>query len=176
MQTRKNTGENDTIRMLLVGNNGKRAALLRQELEAHGPGCRIRRLDPIHGGAACLRRQGSDKEAESADVILFDFAEAETARLSLVKAIALGPKRSSTPVVILTSPSTEGILQATRRDFPKSTMFTPTELTSFIKKMRQHSRGHFLRALSIIYGFGPILVRLPGSFLTQSDEFNAMTA
>jgi len=176
MHTREITGDSDTIRVLLVGNNSKRAALLQQEMDAHSPECRIRRLDPVYGAAACLSRQGSGTEAESPDVILFDFAEAETARLCLVKALALGPKRSSTPVVILTSPSTEGILQDTRRDFPKSTMFAPTELTSFIKKMRQHSRGHFLRALSIIYGFGPILVRLPRSFLTQSDEFNAMSA
>lgn len=176
MRTREITGESNTIRILLVGNNAKRAALLQQEMEMHRPGCRIRRLDPIHGGAACLRQQGPDKNAESPDFILFDFAEAETARLSLVKAMTLGPKRSSTPVVILTSPSTEGILQDTKKDFPKSTMFTPTELTSFVKKMRQLRRGHFLRALSIIYGFGPILVRLPGSFLTQSDEFNAMSA
>ena len=96
--------------------------------------------------------------------------------LATLKQVAGRSRHPVAPIVLLTSPDSEGSLGAFELDFDETRVFAPISLGSFVSKMRQHSRQRFLRALKVMAGLGPILVRLPASLLQRENEQPALIA
>jgi len=162
--------------LLLIADDSATAAMLRQVMEQSGLTGEIRRMHQGRGAVAYARRNGPYKDAKSPDLILLDFTAPDERCLSIATEVAFGPGRALVPVILLTSSDSEYLLHSGvfRRD--SSRIFAPTTLFSFIKKMRQHSRNRFLRAVSVMYDLGPILVRLPASFVRRPDQQPALIA
>ena len=173
MDSRRN---DETMQLLLISDSSERAATLRQLMEQQGLNGEIRRLDPGRSAIACARHSGPYRGEATPDVVLLDFADPGRRNQTVVKEIALGSRRVATPVVLLTSEESEAALHSGELRFDENTVFAPTSLGCFIRKMRQHSRQRFLRALSVMAGLGPILVRLPGSFAGQDGDETALSA
>jgi hypothetical protein len=55
-------------------------------------------------------------------------------------------------------------------------MFSPTRLSTFIRKMTFEKRPSFLRALRTLYQYGPILVRPSDSAMRYSTRITALSA
>ena len=165
------------MQLLLISDSSERAAILRQLMEQQGLHGEIRRLDPGRSAIACARHSGPYRGEAMPDVVLLDFADPGRRNKSVVKEIALGSRRVATPVVLLTSQASEAALHSDELRFDENSVFAPTSLGCFIRKMRQHSRQRFLRALSVMAGLGPILVRMPGgSFAGQDGDETALSA
>lgn len=150
--------------------------MLRQLMEQQGLRGEIRRLDPGRSAVACARRSGPYRGETTPDVVLLDFAEPERRSMTIAKEIALGSRRVRTPVVLLTSHESEAALQSGELQFDANSVFAPTSLGCFIRKMQQHSRRRFMRALSVMADLGPILVRLPANIVRRDSDKTALSA
>lgn len=161
---------NDTMNLLLISDSAERGSMLSQAMEQQGLRGEIRRMRPSRSAVALARRSGRYRRTTPHDFILFDFADPNDQCLTVVRDIAFGPNRATVPVILLTSPDSEYLLDSGSFVADEANMFAPTSLSCFLDKMRQHSRNRFLRALSVMSDLGPVLVRLPGFFLRSSDD------
>ncbi len=166
----------EAINVLLIADCSATAAMLRQVMEQSGLRGEIRRMHQGRSAVAYARRSGPYKEAKSPHLILLDFSAPDERCLSIVTELAFGQDRAPAPVILLTSPESEHFLHSGNLTRDSSRIFAPTSLLSFIRKMRQHPRSRFLRALSVMYDLGPILVRLPASFVRRPEEQPALIA
>jgi hypothetical protein len=164
------------ISLLLISNAAEKGAMLRREMERRGLNGEIRRMDPGRSAVAYARQSGPYKGSIPPDIVMIDFAEPDKRCLAMLKQVALSSVRACVPVVLLTRPETEDLLRTGNLKFDESRVFAPTTLACFVKKMREHPRGRFLRALGIMSDLGPILVRQPGSFVHQTSGEHALSA
>ena len=164
------------MNLLLIADSSEKAAMLRQLMELNGLCGEIRRMHQGKSAVAYARQKGPYKDAAPPDLILLDFSEPDERCLSIATQVALGPGRAPAPVVLLTSAESEDLLRSGVLKCDGSKMFAPTNLICFIKKMKQHSRSRFLRALSVISELGPVLVRLPTSFARHPQDQPALIA
>lgn len=166
----------EQIKLLLISDGGEKAAMLRQLMAKQGLQGEIRRMDPGRSAVACARRSGPYRGEPAADVVLLDFSAPDRKSMSVVKQIALGSSRLDTPVVLLTSEASDAALHSNELRFDEHSVFAPTSLGCFIRKMQQHSRHRFLRALAVMADLGPILVRLPGTLARQNGDDSVLSA
>lgn len=168
--------EDHRIRLLLIADGIDKAALLRQLMEQQGLQGEIRRMDQGRSAVAVARRKGPSNGNPPPDLVLLDISEPDKRNIAVLKQTALGSARLPAPVILLTSPAAEELLYSGDLEFDVSRVFAPTSLACFLQKMQQHSRRRFLRALSVMADLGPILVRLPDSFMPQDQSRTALSA
>ena len=162
--------DNSSMNLLFISNSEEKADMLRRAIEQQGLCGDIQRMRPSRSAVAYARRSGRFKQAPTHDFILFDFSEPDEKCLSIVADVAFGPNKAASPVILLTSPSSECLLDAGSLAIDDHGMFAPTTLSCFLNKMRQHSRSRFMRALTVMSDLGPVLVRLPGFFMRDRDD------
>ncbi len=161
---------NDTMNLLLICDSAERGSMLTQTMQQQGFRGDIHHMRPSRSAVAYARRSGRYRRATPHDFILFDFSDPDAQSLAIVRDVAFGPNRAAAPVILLTSPGSECLLDSDSLPTEDASMFAPTSLTCFLDKMRQHSRNRFLRALTVMSDLGPVLVRLPGFFLRNSED------
>lgn len=166
----------EDINLLLIADSSERAGLLRQSMELQGISGVLRRVEPGNGASAYVRRIGVYKQTTPPDLVLLDFTRPDSEKLSLLKDIAFGDKRSPVPVIILTSESGERAITREGLNDDSATMFSPTDLACFLSKMRTHRRRRFMRALDVMYQLGPVMVRMPRSFVHTPHQYAALSA
>jgi len=151
------------INLVLIADDPARASMLKVALERTGISGVIRRLEP--GGTAidCARKSGAYRQKDLPDLILFDYADPNDRNTSVLRDIAFSDNKSRVPVVLLTSSSSQDMLDTGDIGGQEAIMFSPTSLRSFIGKMKYEKRQPFLRALDTLFKYGPILVRMPES-------------
>ncbi len=159
--------------ILVISDDRHQSGLLRQAVEQSGIECSMRRIDMTNGAYSYIRGGTPHGENTTPDLVLFDLSQADPNKLQVLKRVAFGKRRSPAPVVILTSDISEQVLDHAGVSDSRSVMFEPTELSCFLKKMQEHRRGRFKRALSVMYELGPILVRLPRSFVNRPETLMA---
>lgn len=162
--------DDSSMNLLFISNSEEKADMLRQAMEQQGLRGDIHSMRPTRSAVAYARRSGRFKEATVHDFILFDFSEPDEKCLSIVADVAFGPNKAASPVILLTSPSSECLLDSGSLAVDDHGMFAPTTLSCFLNKMRQHSRSRFIRALNVMSDLGPVLVRLPGFFMRHRDD------
>ena len=142
------SADDEQMKLLLISDGSEQASLLRQLMEKEGLHGEIRRMDQSRSAVACARRSGPYRGEPAPDVVLLDFSHPDRRSMSVVKQIALGSGRVTTPIVLLTSEASDDALHSKELRFDDSKVFAPTSLSCFIRKMQQHSRKRFLRALT----------------------------
>ncbi len=165
-----------TVNTLLISDCRECASLLRQSMEADEINGNIHRIDAQPDAMGRIRELCRDKSERRPDFILFDLSEPDPELLNMLRRLAFGSGRSPVPVVVLTSPETETILQSGRFDDGGAVMFSPITLDNLVATLRSKRRSRFLRALSVIYAIGPVLVQAPAALFSCQDEGLALTA
>lgn len=168
--------DDKTINLLLISDGSDQAAMLQHLMEQQGLQGQIRRMKQGRSAIACVRRKGPYRGESPPDVVLLDFSHPDSRSISVVKQVALGSGRSNTPVVLLTSEDSDEALHSKELRFDENSVFAPTSLSCFVRKMRQHSRRRFLRALEVMSDLGPILVSVPNALARQNEEEAALSA
>ena len=133
----------------------------------------MRRIEPTLAAGDAIRRLESASDAPAPDMVFFDLGRPDPDKLRALKRVAFGKRRARSPVVILTSDLSEHLLEGAGIADGRSIMFEPADLSCFLRKMREHRRARFNRALSVMYELGPILVRLPRSFVDSPETLIA---
>lgn len=164
------------VDLVLIADNPGRASMLRDTMQRTGINGVIRRLAPGAAAIDCARKAGAYRQKELPDLILFDFANPNDVNTSVLRDLAFGKERSRVPVVLLTSPVSQQLLDTGDVDGDKAVMFSPTSLTSFVRKMRGARRKSFFKALDTLSQYGPILVRTPRAFLQVGHDNMALSA
>jgi hypothetical protein len=108
--------------------------------------------------------------------VLIDFAAPDAATLAVAARLGVGQSPLTTPLVLLTTEDSEAELRGGALDFDETRVFAPTELARFADKLFRQPRARVLRALSVLSGLGPILVRLPKSLAGYSGDKTALSA
>ncbi|MDH3747803.1 MAG: hypothetical protein OER97_06310 [Gammaproteobacteria bacterium] len=156
--------------LLLIADDAYRVAMLRRAMHQVGLSCTIRRLAQTKKASAYLGRVKPYQNSPLPDLVFFDIADSDPSTVEIAKDIAFGERRSKVPVVLLTSPASETLLESGELDGGATTMFSPRTLETFLKKLVGRRRYGFLRALSTLYQYGPILARQPLNFLEHGSE------
>ncbi len=149
------------INLVLIGENPGCANMIRESLQVAGISGIIRRVTPGERAVECARRKGSFQAADTPDLILFDYEKPDDDKTTVLNEIAFCADRTRIPVVLLTSPESQKLINNGDVGDEKAVMFTPTSLTSFVDKMRNGHREVFLKAVRTLYEYGPILVSMP---------------
>ncbi len=161
------------MNILIISDDRHQSGLLRQAIEQRGIECGMRRIDATNAACNYIRRAAPRGDNVAPDLVLFDLTQSDPDKLQVLKRIAFGKRRSPAPVVILTSDVSEQVLDHAGVADGRSVMFEPAELSCFLKKMQEHHRDRFKRALGVMYELGPILVRLPRSFVNRPETLMA---
>ena len=164
------------LQILLLAENTRRVSMLRKSVRDGGLSCVIKRIGHNKQASEWLRRNSPPRSEPVPDLVLFDFAKAEPDAVALARDIAFGAERSRVPVVLMTSPETESMLESGELDDGEATMFTARALDVFLRKLVGRRREGFLRALGTLYQYGPILAPLPSHFLESNGEPDKLSA
>ena len=170
-----NFSAND-INLVLIAENPTHAAVLRDAMARSGVNGVIRRIAPGAPALDCARQTGPYREKPLPDLFFLDFTEPTEQDIAVLKAIAFGDRRTPVPVVLITSPDSQDLLDSGSIAEDKAVMFSPTSLSSFMRKMKTDQRPSFLKALRTLYQYGPILVRRPTSLPRFNKGLNALCA
>lgn len=147
------------VNTLFITNNRQRARVLQDLMADHGVTGALQRLSPDAGTATRVRRRAVDRSERRPDLVLIDFADVTPATRKLVQDLALGHSRLRVPVVILTSSESEQLLQSGALDENKAVMFESNDLRHFVANLADQRRKRYLWSLSVLYQYGPILLR-----------------
>lgn len=164
------------IDIVLVADNPAKTALLHDFMNNNGNCGQFQCLPHRKKTLASLQRKGPRSTSTTPDLILFDFSEPGRRVFSLLEQLVFGATPCVAPVVLLTSPVSEQLLENGAVNCGEAIMFAPKTLTDFVRKMREHRRELFLRSVSTISALGPILVRMPETFATRADGHARLTA
>jgi len=149
------------INLVLIADDPICANTVRDTLQVAGITGTIRRMEPGSRAVACARQRGAFEAADSPDLILFDYEVPDEDKTTVLNEIAFCPDRAQIPVILLTSPESQEMLDKGDIDGGDAVMFTPTSLSSFVEKMRNGHRDVFFKAVHTLYEYGPILVSMP---------------
>lgn len=169
-------GTTNDLNLVLISDNPTSASMLRDAMQTCGIHGLIRRLPPGAAAVNCARKKGAYARKALPDLILFDYSLPEEHNTSILRDIAFSGERARVPVVLLTTPVSQQLLDNGDLDEHRSVMFSPTSLTSFVRKLSVNKRKSFFRALDTLYQYGPILVRMPSAFAGFDQSGMAMTA
>lgn len=167
----QDTGASD-MHIVIISDDRHQSGLLRQAIEQRGMRCGMQRIEPSLRSGDAIRRLEAPGNT-SPDMVLFDLSHPDPEKLQALKRVAFGKRRARSPVVILTSDFSERLLEDAGVADSRSIMFEPAELSCFLKKMHEHRSARFKRALNVMYELGPILVRLPRSFVDGPETLMA---
>lgn len=149
------------IELLLIGDDRDLDSNLRELLDSNGISGIMRRLSPGNAAIRCLRRSGTGRNGIAPRLVFFDFSTPNEANTAVLRDIAFGKQRTRIPLILLTTTSSQHLLHAEHISGDRAIMFSPTPLRSFVRKMRDEQRPAFLKAVTTLYEYGPILVQLP---------------
>jgi len=164
------------LNLVLIAANPQRASMLRDTMEKTGIRGIIRRLSPGTPAVDCARRSGAYRDKDAPDLILFDYVNPDENSTSILHDIAFSKQRARVPVVLLTSASSQELLNSDEIEGVDAIMFSPTSLASFVSKLKIEKRSTFFKALDTLFQYGPILVRMPESLLRHDYERIALSA
>lgn len=151
----------EPMHFLLISRCPLRAALIEQQFRAAGAAARVRRMDPGANALACARHSGPYRSEPAPDAVMLDVAEPDDEIAGLLTGLAGRDAGAAPPVILLTTPGSEGRLCQAPFKLDTSRIFAPTDLTCFAANLARRSRARFRRALEVLAGLGPILIRLP---------------
>ena len=168
--------ENMAIDLLLVSESPARAQFIEQFLNSRQIKFVIRRVSPGKAAVSYARRSGNYKDAAEPDLVLFDYYEPLKGGMAMLRTLSLGRCRACAPVVVLSGPETEHVIEDANRNCEEAMMFSPVGLAAFIDRLGEHGKQRFLKAARIMSELGPLLVRLPDYFKRQPDDVSRLIA
>lgn len=164
------------IDLVLIAHDASHASVLRDAMARCGVEGVIRRIEPGEPAVNCARQQGPYREKPLPDLFFMDFTDPTEASIAVFKSIAFGEQRTTAPVVLITSPHSQELLDNGTLTDDSAVMFSPTSLPSFMRKMKLEKRPSFFKALHTLYQYGPILVRSSASAIRYYRDATALSA
>lgn len=159
-----------SLNILLVEDSKRRMSLVREELEASDTRCRLHTVGTGSETLKYLKCEGPYANVPKPDLILLDFSQPRTRYLKLIDKIKSIAESAAMPFVVLTRPGSEEILEDRYSPDGTCVMFSPIELSAFLRTMNATGRDRFMNAIRLVGDLGLVLVRAPAAFDEQPAE------
>ncbi|MDX1515258.1 MAG: hypothetical protein R3288_00385 [Woeseiaceae bacterium] len=164
------------LTLVLVADDAYRIAMLRGAIQAAGIAGRLQRVGRTQKTCEWLGSDARQSRKSSPQLVLYDFADIDERSRRVAEQLAFGDARSIAPLVLLTSPASEALLDSGELDQGRATMFAPRPLGAMLQKLAGADAAAFLQALATLYAYGPILARQPSRFLDNDDGATPLSA
>ncbi len=156
------------LNILLIEDCPRRLRLAREALEKAKTFCRLQTVGTGGDSTRYLLQQDPYGTAPTPDLVLFDFTGADPRELKLLESLRSLDLFKSVPLVLLTLPDAEALLEEKYESRPDRIMFSPIELSGFLSTMNSLTKERFMNAVSLISSLGFVLVRAPAEFAETS--------
>jgi CheY-like chemotaxis protein len=160
------------LNILLVEDDASLSDLIRTALEQSKNHCNLHTVGTGRNTARYLRGDGAYSAAPKPDLVFFDLSSIDQTRLKILDQVRAVVSNRDIPLVLLTTPESEQIIDDTYNQDGGSVVFSAIELDSFLRTMRARKPARFLDAVALIQKLGYVLVRVR----TQSAEQDAETS
>lgn len=164
------------LNILLIEDCPRRLKLSRQALEKAQTRCRLHTVGSGGDSIRYLLRQDPYGSAPAPDLVIFDFTSADARQLKLLEELKSLQLFETTPLVLLTLPDAEALLEVQYESRPDRVMFSPIELSGFLGTMNSLSSDRFTNAVSLISNLGFVLVRAPAEFADHGATSSLVSA
>jgi len=169
--------ENDArLNILLVENFAGQTRLVREALRRSNNDCKLHAIGAGQNTLSFLRREGPYAGVPRPDLVLFDLSCADKRRLKFLERVQEDTSSGDIPLVILTSPKSEQLVEEKYNNNSGCVMFSPIELDSFLHAMHSRKPDRFLNAVTLIQKLGFVLVRVPSEFTEMQHTGSAATS
>jgi len=165
------------LNILLLEDSARRLKLVRIALEQSKTRCRLHSVSPGLNALMYLRNESPYEDAPTPDLILFDFSDANPHYLTFVTELRASDEFRNLPFAVLTRPESEVLLEDTLEMGGENVVFSPIELSDFLRTMNARRADRFVNAVSLVASFGFVLIRAPEEFspaVTPNMNANAM--
>lgn len=157
------------LNVLLVEDSPRRLNLVRDALEQANARCRLHGVGAGSEVLQYLRRQAHYADAPRPDLVLIDFSQPSVADFELLKELKSSEEFLRMPLVLLTRPESEHQLEEQFESTGTCAVFSPIELSEFLRTMTSRQTDQFVEAVSVIAELGIVLVRAPKEFGKRDD-------
>lgn len=161
--------ERPRLNILLIEDCPRRLKLTRQALERARTRCRLHTVGSGGDSTRYLQQIEPYGSAPVPDLVMFDFTSADPRQLDLLEELKSLEMFRKTPLVLLTLPDGEALLEEQYESRPDRVMFSPIELSGFLGTMNSLSKDRFKNAVSLISNLGFVLVRAPVEFAENGE-------
>ncbi len=165
--TEAETNMNDSnhrLNILLIEDSPRRLKLVRGALENAMTRCRLHTVGANADALKYLRREAHFAEAPKPDLVLLDFSQPDARYLKLVKQFRKAKELDEMPFALLTRPESEEMLETAFESTGTCAVFSPIDLSEFLKTMNSRRADRFVSAVSLMANLGILLVRAPIEF------------
>lgn len=152
------------LNILLLEDSARRLKLVRIALEQSKTRCRLHSVSPGMNALQYLRQETPYQEAPTPDLVLFDFSDANPQYLTFVTELRGSEEFRNLPFAVLTRPESEVLLEETLELNGENIVFSPIELSDFLRTMNARRADRFVSAVSLVASFGFVLIRAPEEF------------
>ena len=152
------------LNILLIEDSPRRLKLVRGALEISNTRCRLHTVGANADALKYLRREAHFADAPKPDLVLLDFSQPDARYLKLVKQFRKAAEFDEMPFALLTRPESEEMLEQTFESTGTCAVFSPIDLSEFLKTMNSRRADRFVNAVSLMANLGILLVRAPTAF------------
>ena len=156
--------EKPRLNILLIESSAHRLGLIRDELKQAETRCRLHTVGTGGDSMKYLKREAPFNDAPQPDLIIVDLSQPLRRLLTFIDKLKSSKEFAELPLVVMTRPETEAILEEKYRASDGCVMFSPIELGSFLTTMNSMPLDRFLNAVRLIADLGFVLVRTPEDF------------
>lgn len=152
------------LNILLIEDISSKTKLVREALERSQNRCKLHAVGAGPSTLEYLRQDGPYAAAPTPDLVLFDMSDAEKRHLKILDRVHADTSNRGIPLVLLTRPDSEDLVEETYNGQGDCVMFSPIDLDCFLQTMRTRTPDRFLGAVALIQKLGFVLVRVPSEF------------
>lgn len=160
--------EGNRLNILLVEDAPGQSELIRSALERSGNRCNLHTVGSGAHTIKYLRGEGPYAAAPKPDLVFLDATNCESSQTKIFDQVHADTNSREIPLVLLTSPESEQMIDETYNQTDDNVVFSAIELDSFLKTMRARTPERFLDAVTLIQKLGFVLVRINDE--TAADE------
>jgi len=155
------------LNILLIHDGPCRLDLVRSALEDACTRVRLHTVGAGRDAAKYLRQDAAYGNTPKPDLALFDFSQPEKRYLKLIEELKSTEEAAKIPLVLLTRPESEELLEKKYEPKDDCVMFSPIALADFLKTMNSHCIDRFMKAVTLIADLGFVRVRAPAEFANR---------
>ncbi len=162
----------EIINVLLIEDHSDGSHVIKAALENAGLRCRFHTLGSGPAALEYLHQQHAYKDVPTPDLMFFDLIDPTDKDISLLQQIKADEKPGEIPLILLTGPDSEKMLNEAYKDNANFTCFTPIDLDTLLSAIKPLQLDRFLHAIELIDSFGFVLARMP-DIPSQKKEIDA---
>ncbi len=160
------------LNILLIESSAHRLGLIRDELKQAETRCRLHTVGIGADSMKYLKRETPFDDAPRPDLVIADLSQPSKRLMTFVEKLKSAKEFANLPLVVMTRPETEALLEEKYPADDGCVMFSPIELGSFLTTMNSMPVERFLNAVRLIADLGFVLVRTPDHFDEESTADN----